>query len=382
MNSTRRKRGRGGRERNIVGWVVTLSRYCLEAGSLYWSLNQPLFSGGELKWSIRGDWGEIQQHQAIHERQTTPLGLQSLGENWHQWHHVWLWPRKHGWKTSQIWTWHVRGCGHEACFNTAKGSELQDLRRQLLHICSTGTEAPWSRHPLHRNSTTGSPTELWSWGWEDFEEVQTTEWRRTTTSSQSSGMTTEPSSWCPPLLEQNPLRRFSAGTRPTRPTSTVKGRTLWVLTTSTWRSGSAGLSHCQVQVPPESLSLVHLHILAHHHPCCRQRLAPLQTWLRSSQGPPERHSSRGCIFSHSGGRNSRNAKEGTAIYGWEETTEWRSIHHSAQGSTLPSANWCAPRPSWTSPQKDKERALQECGLYRVHQHTMPEVWSSSVLFRW
>ena len=92
------------------------------------------------------------------------------------------------------------------------------------------------------------------------EEALTSEWRPTTTSVLSNGMTAERSHLCHPLLDQ---------------------------------------TH---EVP----TLVRVHLLAHHHPCCDQRLAPLQAGLQSSKdakaGDPEQEtvSGRSSILSHPG----------------------------------------------------------------------------------
>ncbi|KAF3833215.1 hypothetical protein F7725_026880 [Dissostichus mawsoni] len=57
-------------------------------------------------------------------------------------------------------------------------------------------------------------------------------------------------------------------------------------------------------------TLVRVHLLAHHHPCCDQRLAPLQAGVQSSKdakaGDPEQEtvSGRSSILSHPGEHNS------------------------------------------------------------------------------
>ncbi|KAF3851572.1 hypothetical protein F7725_013344 [Dissostichus mawsoni] len=53
------------------------------------------------------------------------------------------------------------------------------------------------------------------------------------------------------------------------------------------RCGFVGLVYGQIQVPHEIPTLVRVHLLAHHHPCCDQRLAPLQAGLQSSKMPKQ-----------------------------------------------------------------------------------------------
>lgn len=185
----------------------------------------------QLSWWDDGSiQGEIYQHKAMYARQTPPMGLQIMDENWVLWHPLWHW-----------------------CLGSIDGrqgrSELGTLGDVLMKLASTLPDdhnykicadnyftsvslvVQLLDRGLHYVGTAGQ-VRLPNCVLEDEKSLKKkgrgalmSGWRQTTTSVLWDGTTTGQSPMCHALLAQNLLPRFNIGPKPPNPMQRLRGLT-------------------------------------------------------------------------------------------------------------------------------------------------------------